>query len=438
MRNCLRLLTVLLAGIVLGGCSWLFGDDDVILSGERIAILEADQLAEPDPDLADLAISLPEPRANSAWPQPGGSSEHSMEHLALSGNLERVWRANVGTRSGHDRKILAQPIVVDGRVYTMDARVAVTAFDDESGSRIWRRNLAPDGDRSYYGGGLAYDDGRLFVTTGMGQVFALDAESGEQVWQRRAGAPLRAGPTVRDGRVFAVTSVNRTLALSAEDGRELWTHQGIEEEAAILGAPSPAASEASVIVAYSSGELFALLNDNGRMLWADSLTGATRADAIADMSDIRGMPVIYGNQVYAASNANQMVAIDARSGGLVWEKDLGSLEMAWAAGDFLFLVNNMAQVVAMERDSGRIAWVTNLRRYKDPDDRAGVIVWQGPVLAGERLFLAGSHGEVAILSPYDGEILGNMNLPDGAAVSPVVANDTIYFLTDRGRLLAYR
>lgn len=438
MRHPMRSLTILAAGIVLAGCSSLFGSDDAPLPGERIAILTADQLAEPDPELAGTEVAIPDARTNDSWAQPGGTPEHAMGHLALSGDLQRAWRADVGTRSGHDRKILAQPIVANGRVYTMDARVTVSAFDAASGQRIWRRNLAPDGDRSFFGGGLAYDDGRLFVTTGMGRIFALDAGSGEEIWQRRAGAPMRAGPTVRDGRVVAVTTVNRTLALAAEDGSELWTHQGIEEEAAILGAASPAMSESSTVVAYSSGELVALLNENGRLLWADSLTGATRADAIADMSDIRGMPAIGGDRVYAVSNANQMVAVDARSGALAWEIELGSLEMPWAAGDYLFVVTNLAQAVAIERETGRLAWVTDLRRYRNPDNRTGVIVWQGPVLAGGRLFLAGSNGEVAILSPRTGEILDGMDLPDGAAVSPVVADGTIYFLTDRGRLLAYR
>ncbi|MFP3786968.1 PQQ-binding-like beta-propeller repeat protein, partial [Burkholderia sp. SIMBA_024] len=84
-------------------------------------------------------------------------------------------------------------------------------------------------------------------------------------------------------------------------------------------------------------ELFALLPENGRVLWSDSLAGLSRTDAVADLSDVRGMPVIDRDRVFAASNSNRMVSIDMRRGARAWEKDLSSTEMPWLAGQWLFL-----------------------------------------------------------------------------------------------------
>jgi hypothetical protein len=42
------------------------------------------------------------------------------------------------------------------------------------------------------------------------------------------------------------------------------------------------------------------------------------------------------------------------------------------------------------------------------------------------------------VSPYTGEPLGRMEVPDGITMPPIVADGTIYFLTDDAELIAYR
>ncbi|MFQ5620201.1 MAG: pyrrolo-quinoline quinone, partial [Rhodospirillales bacterium] len=64
--------------------------------------------------------------------------------------------------------------------------------------------------------------------------------------------------------------------------------------------------------------------------------------------------------------------------------------------------------------------------------------WSGPILAGDRLILAGSHGAVLSVSPYTGRILGTEDMPDGIPVAPVAANGSVYFLSNDAELLAYR
>ena len=42
------------------------------------------------------------------------------------------------------------------------------------------------------------------------------------------------------------------------------------------------------------------------------------------------------------------------------------------------------------------------------------------------------------ISPYNGEILGKEELSDGVTIAPVVANETLLFITKNGDLVAYR
>lgn len=436
-----RVLAAAVLALSAAGCGitdW-FEDEEEPLPGKRISVLSLERQIEPDPRAANQPVELPRPYANEAWGQPGGAPSHAMYHLALGEDPKEVWRADVGEGSGHSRQILAQPIVISGRVYTLDAAATVTAFDAQDGARLWRRDLSADADdEGVFGGGLAYDGGRLFVSTGLGRVAALDPASGEVIWTQDVGAPMRAGPAARGEHLYVVTVTNQTVALSTSEGREVWRHQGIEEQAGLLGSATPAVTESSVVVAYSSGEIFALLRDNGRVLWSDSLAAPTRTDPVADMADIRGMPVVDRGRVLAASNAGRLVSIDMRRGARTWESEIASIEMPWTGGTYVFVVTTRAELVAITREQGRVRWVAQLPRYKDPEDREDEIIWQGPVLAGDRLILAGSNARAITVSPYTGEVLGTIELPGAAAVAPVVARNGVYFLTHDATLLALR
>ena len=83
-------------------------------------------------------------------------------------------------------------------------------------------------------------------------------------------------------------------------------------------------------------------------------------------------------------------------------------------------------------------WALALPRFEDPEDQDDPINWHGPVLAGDRLILVASNGEAVSVSPYTGALLGRMNLPGEPAVSPVVADGTLYLLTGNAELIALR
>ncbi len=441
----LKLSCLVLVGLLfLGGCS-LYDDyigdaeSDPPLPGTREPVYNLDQALRADPSVADLPVTLPAPQANAEWAQAGGRPDHAMSHLDLGTGLRLAWTADVGEGSGSNVRILAQPVVAEGRVFTLDATSRVSAFDANSGRRFWQRDIAPeDEDDGFFGGGLAYQSGRLYVTTGFAQVLALDSSSGEVIWRQQFATPLRAAPTVVGNQVYVVTIDNQTYALSAGDGSQVWVHRGIQEAAGLLGAASPAVTNDLVVTPYSSGELYALRPDNGHVLWSDSLSGFKRSDPILDLADIRGHPVIDRNFVLVMGNSNRSVAIAALQGQRAWDIEAGGISTPWTTGDFVFLVTNEQTVMAVVRSSGRVRWVTQLPRFEDPEDRDGPIAWYGPIVAGNQVIVAGSNGEVRILAPSDGAETGVIKLRGKVTIAPLVANRTLYLLTEDGDLLAYR
>ncbi len=429
--------------LVLGGCAilpdWLGDPEEPPLPGERISVLSLERRPEPDPRIADLQVRLPRPWRNPEWPQVGGYANHAMHHIEVPGPLAQAWVADVGEGASDDRRLLATPVVGGGLVFTFDAAGRVSVFDAETGRRHWRvATLPEDEEDDAFGGGVAYDGGRLYVATGAGEVICLDARSGAEVWRVAVGAPIRAAPTVSEARVFVVTYDNQLFALNAGNGSLLWTHSGIAEGAQLLGAPSPAVAGGIVIAAYSSGELFALRADSGRVAWTDTLVFGTPTGSLAALGDINGNPVIDRDLVFAVSYAGRLVAVKLRDGARVWEQDISGVQTPWIAGDFLFVLTTEGDVLCLSRRDGRIRWVRPLPRYEDPEDREDLIFWSGPILVSDRLIVVGSHGEAISISPYSGRVLGRLGLPGETDLAPVVANGTIYILTNDAELVALR
>ena len=428
--------------LLLSGCgNTFFGESEEgpPLPGERIAIYELEGGLEANATAQQIEIQIPQALDNADWPQAGGSTTNAPEHLALGGNLSRAWSADVGSGSEDEARIITQPVVADGKVFTFDAFSTVSAFSASNGSRLWQRDLEPEEeDDGFFGGGIAYSGGRIYVTTGFAHVIALDAGSGEEVWRRSLPTPIRAAPTVSSGRIFVVTMNSQTFALSTEDGAQIWSHRGIQESAALVGAASPATDGQLVIAPYASGEVYALRADNGRVLWSDSLSAIRRTDPIADLAGIRGQPVMARGLTIVMSNADRSVAIATLQGQRAWDIEAGGVNTPWLSGNAVFLITNDQSVIAVLASDGRVRWVTQMERYEDPEDREGPITWYGPLVAGGRVLAVSSHGVIAQLSPQTGEVLGSVEFSGDAAVPPLVAGGTLYILTEDGTLLAYR
>ncbi len=108
------------------------------------------------------------------------------------------------------------------------------------------------------------------------------------------------------------------------------------------------------------------------------------------------------------------------------------------AGEWLFVVTDDARLMCIARATGKIRWISQLARYEDAEDKEGPISWVGPILAGNRLILANSAGQLVNVSPTDGAVQSTTALNRGVSLSPVVAKNMLYILDDDGRLTADR
>ena len=287
-------------------------------------------------------------------------------------------------------------------------------------------------------GGLAVSDNVLAVTTGTGDIFALNKDNGKIIWQNKVTAPIRAAPIISGNFFLVLAKDNRLYTYDLISGNLSWTHEGLEEVSTFMGSSSPVVSKGIVIVTYSSGEIYAINLSNGGVIWNDNLSKLVQKSSLENISDIRGNAVIQNNVVYVISHNGRMVAMDLNSGKRLWESKIGGIQTPWVASRFIYVLSKDNELICLTSDKGKIVWVSKLKDYIDFEKKGKLITWAGPLLAGHMLIVSGSHGIIASISPYTGKFLGAINVKTAADNQAIVSNGTIYFLTSKGHLLAYK
>ena len=476
-----RMISAIFVGaLFLSGCSTIGsvtdainpfngGDDtdqgDIPTDPERISILSLDDKLEVAGTIVPADIVLPAVYTNPDWPQTGGYANHAPQRTNVSGNLDKLWSKGVGKGSGRKGRVVSSPVVAGGIIYTMDGGNKIAAMNANTGSSIWEYKVKVakkkrtrrggtsivdkvkdpfiwgdkgGSDKEAVGGGVAIADGRVFVSSGFGLVLALDAATGAEIWRTPTRTPMHSAPAVDNGRLFAVSDDNELFAFDTDSGAILWTYQAIIETARMLTAPAPAVIDDVVIAPFSSGEIVALRVQNGGVLWQDSLDSSGNLTPLASLNDIGSGPVVADGYVFASAQSGSLGAFDLRTGQRVWSQPAGSLGFPLVAGDFLYTVTTEGQIACLSKADGTVIWLTQMQAFKNEKKRKKRIAWAGPIMAGERLLLMGSNGEAVEVNPYDGSIIRTFKLSDEVYVPPIVANETVYYITDDAKLVALK
>jgi outer membrane protein assembly factor BamB len=314
----------------------------------------------------------------------------------------------------------------------------VGSKQDRRGGINWWTGESTGAHGILFGGGVSYDNGRIYATSGLGDAAAYDAATGNELWRVRPGGPLRGAPTIANDNVYVISQDNQLYALNPADGTTRWTGTGTVELAGVFGVAAPAASQGTVVAGFSSGELNAYRYENGRVVWQDALSRTSISTSVGSISDIDAEPVIDSGRVYAIGQGGRMVALELNTGQRIWEINVAGIATPWVAGEWIFVVTDSAQLLAIARATGRVKWMTQLKRWRDAKDRKGPVSWVGPVLAGDRLILASSEGDLVNVSPVDGTVQSTVKTKMSVSLPLVVANNTLYVLHDEGRLTAWR
>ncbi len=448
----------LCAVLVVAGC----GQREEILEGERFGLREGLRVteealavegaadAEPIENAGETsgdagqvlrAFDIPKTVASTAWTHRNGSVQHRIDHPALSATPSLIWSASIGQGDDRRHRITAEPVMANGRIFTVDSRATVMAHGTD-GSLLWSRDvtLAMEDPDDASGAGLAISGDVLLVTTGFGELIALDVATGEDIWAQRLDAQMTGAPTVSEGLIYGVTRDNIAWAVELANGRIKWQMPAAPDGTAIVGGSSPAVGGGKTLFPFSSGELVATFPKGGVRLWSASVSGRRLGAAYAGFTDITSDPVIVGDTVFVGNPSGRTMAIDLRTGDRIWTAKEGAVGPVWPASDSVFLISDRANLIRLDATTGETLWTHELPYFtkEKVKRRKAIFAHHGPVMAGGQLWVASNDGLLRGFDPATGNLISSIDLPGGATTSPIVVDNTLYVVSADGKLLAYR
>ena len=436
-----------LAGLVfLTACA----ERQVILPGMREdlrAVMSTDAQASTElpasarPENQSLPITLPAQSSNADWTHRPGSARHRTENAALSARPQLVWSANIGAGDSRRQRIVADPVIGQGRIFTLDAGATVTATATD-GTTLWAQDLTPAGHRSDQatGGGIALADGVVYVSSTFGTLTALEAATGQIRWQQKLEATGSGTPTVVGDLVYLVSGGDTAWAIETSTGRVRWQTSTAPDQANVLGGASPVVTDQLAIFAFGNGEVQATFRQGGLRVWDSIVSGQRRFSALSRIADITGDPVLSGDTLYVGTHSGRMVALNVANGERRWTAMDGAVSPVWVAGGSVFAVTDRNALMRLDARDGARIWEVRLPNFTQqrPRRQVEVVAHYGPILAGNQLVVASNDGLLRFFAPGSGAQTHSVQVPGGATTSPIVAGGTLYVVGARGQLHAFR
>ena len=359
----------------------------------------------------------------------------------LGENPSEIWSVSIGKGDSRKKRLVTDPIFYQQMIFTLDANSTASAFDTK-GKLLWRKDLTPPGEKSgeIFGGGFAAGQGQLFVTLGYGFLLSLDPSTGEKNWSQRLSSAGNNTPIFKDGLVYLISGDSKAWAIDAENGRISWKVDGIGNETNLISSNSPAVSEKYALFGFGNGEIYATFKKGGYVLWSSSLSGRGDSRVISAIDDIVASPAIVGRNVYAADGSGKVVSLKIENGERNWTAPFGSSGNFWIAGKSLFFISDTNKLVRLEMKTGKTVWLTELPSFsqKRPLISKKNNQHHGPIIAGDRLVIVSSDGYIRFYDPKTGQQRNKLKIKAGATANPIVVNETLYLITQDGKLRAFR
>lgn len=238
-----------------------------------------------------------------------------------------------------------------GRVYG-ETGDAVFALASENGRELWRRHIASAREPFVDAAPIVWD-GLVFTST-IGTIYALDASTGAIRWRFAAGG-IYPGSIDANGRLYAGTakptrSGGTLLVLDAKTGKLLWTDHGTAPILATLG------DTEVVFGAGTAGRVVAWDGTTNKRRWTRSIATHCPGPAMAYAHRRLFVPVVDG--CGSGSATSRFVALDAETGGTLWQRRLPSpaLGCATVANDVVFTATFAGVIYAFSTKNGKLLW----------------------------------------------------------------------------------
>jgi len=378
------LIPALAALLLLNGCSWIksWGDDD--------------DLSEPA-KLVEFESSL---------------------------KVGEVWSVGIGKGLDKAGRQL-RPAFSSGSIYAADYKGLLVAVDADSGRKLWEIKT-----RLPFTGGPGISDNLLLMGTENGEVFAFDASTGTQLWSANVTSEILAAPSVADGKVIVRCIDGRIFGLDVDTGQREWVYDHSVPLLTLRGNAPPLLRAGIAFIGYDGGQVVAINTDDGTLVWEQTLVTTEGRTELERLSDIDGQLVFIASDLLVASYKKRLASLAADSGRLLWFKDISSATGVAVDRINLTISDKDGNLWMLDRRNGAESW------KQDQLARRGLT---RPVFYGSFVVVGDEDGYLHWLNVKDGQFAAREKVGGkGFSGPPLVVGNTLYVLTRKGKLVAYR
>lgn len=343
-------------------------------------------------------------------------------------SLNPAWNAKYRTLSLYATEfpIKLAPSVSSEIVYIADPNGTVNARDTQTGKIVWEKKLH----YKFTAGPYLYDN-KLFLGSQEGKLIVLDANNkGKILWKAALESEILASPKANSEFVFVNTMDGKFYALESETGRIAWSFDRAVPQLILRQGSAPVVENNVVLSGFSSGKLLAFDAQTGSLIWEKMVATPKGHSELDRMVDVSADLLSDGQTVYSSAFQGQTVGINIQTGMTLWEREIDTQHNMALENDVLYLTDNKNVLWALDAKTGATLW-------KQADFQKNALT--GPAIYDEIILVGSLEGRVIILDKKDGKFLDKKQFKGHHFTqSPVVAEDMLYLMSKEGKLSAVR
>lgn len=356
---------------------------------------------------------------------PNAIEPNDLPDFEASYKVKRLWSEGVGDGL-QDSQLTLRPAVTSLQVVAGDVEGRVYAINRETGKRQWR---VKTGDR--IAGGFYTGYGMVLYGTREGMAVALDAETGDTLWKTQLTGEALAIPVSDGNLAIFQTQDGHIAALDAATGEQRWDFETPPPTLTLRGLAQPTIAGDKVYAGFANAKVVALDLSSGAPVWEKRIAEATGRSELDRLVDVDGNLIVEGGGVFAVSFQGKIGVLDADTGRLYWEKPISSArEISTSGAGSLFVADDVGVVRAVDQRGGTVLW----KQDKLYGRRLTGTAYQGGLVAAGDF-----EGYIHWLNADDGSIVARKRHDgDGFAGTPVAYGDVLYVVGFDGKLSAYQ
>lgn len=338
--------------------------------------------------------------------------------------VKKVWSTNVGDGMGKAGISMA-PVFSSGKLYTADHEGRLVVVDASNGDKLWEQKT-----KQVFSGGPGLDDKNIYMGTIDGRVIAYDRETGAELWNAQVSSEVLAPPASADGIVVVRSIDGRVFGLDNVSGRRTWIYDHSVPLLTLRGNANLLVRAGIAFVGYDDGSLVSLRVADGSVLWTQTVVSPEGRTELDRLSDIGTQMVIVASDLLVSSYKNRLVSVAADSGRLLWFKDISSAGGVVVDRTKLAISDKNDDLWMLDRRNGSTTWKL---------DRLSNRGLTRPAFYGNYVVVGDMDGYLHWLDSDIGSFVARVRVgKDSYAAPPFSVGTTLYVLTKKGDLVAFR